>query len=111
MQSIGKIQFRASYPRRNLLGASVTPKSKRPRERGQCNSLLLQNNPRFRRGQSIQFLSPMITPMTISRLRLSITFAGMANQFIQAIRNLTKYSFEHRVSQTPADFESVHTIG
>jgi hypothetical protein len=56
--------------------------SGRPHERGQYDSLFLENHPRFGRGQSLQFLGPPIPPMTVSRLRISIIFAGMANQFI-----------------------------
>jgi len=36
--------------------------------------------------------------MTISPPCISITFAGMANQFIQAIRNFPKYLLESRAS-------------
>ena len=68
--------------------------SGRPHERGQCNSLFLQNHPRFGRGHSLQFLSPLIAPMTVSRPRISIIFARMANQFIQAVRNFPKYLFD-----------------
>ena len=60
--------------------------------------MFLENKPRFGRGQSSQFLSPPIVPMTVSRLRISITFTGMANQFIQAVRNFPKYLFERRAS-------------
>ena len=72
--------------------------SGRPHERGQYDSLFVQSHPRFGRGQSLQFLCPLKTPMTVSRPRINIIFAGMTNQFVQAIRNLPKYLFERPAS-------------
>jgi hypothetical protein len=36
--------------------------------------------------------------MTVSRLRVSITFAGMANQFKQTVGNSPKYLLERTAS-------------
>jgi hypothetical protein len=61
-------------------------------------SSVLEETPCFRRRQGLQFLGPPIAPVTVLPAGLLVHFAGMANQFIQAVRNFPKYLFERRPS-------------